>query len=134
MNENAGREHARIAIDVPVEMIFEEHEHSARGLNLSSKEMFLKSRTIVVEGEIIELLFYLPGYSSRFRLPARVATSKLVRTGKGNVFCAFAVLFQDCSVVTRKLLEAYVRRELEGESVSDEFEIINTPVFGDVAL
>ena len=134
MNENAARGYSRIAIDFPVEITFEEQAHSARGLSLSTREMFLKSRTIVLEGETIELMFHLPGYSRRFRLPARVATSKLVRTGNGSVFCAFAVLFMECSVVIRKILEAYIRRELDGESVSDEFEILNTPVFGDVAI
>lgn len=134
MNHIAVRECALVAIDFPVEIRFEEHAYSARGLSLSPEEMFLRSRTILMEGETIELQFHLPGYSSRFQLPARVATSKLVRTGKGNVFCAFAVTFQECSVAMRKILEAYVRRELEGESVSDDFEILKTPVFGDVAL
>jgi uncharacterized protein (TIGR02266 family) len=106
------RRSVRVPVDFPVKFTFENKEHLAEALNLSIDGMFLKTNSMFLQGDMIEIFFHLPEVNDPFWMKAQVMWGTWIE-GMNLPTSGMGVRFVDPLPEQRDHLENYIRELIE---------------------
>lgn len=106
------RKAPRIPVNFEVSFTFESREHQARALNLSADGMFIQTKYLLLQNDLIEIYFSLPENPEPLWMKARVAWYSRVE-GEGAPVSGIGVQFLDPLPSQRDALESYLRHLLK---------------------
>ena len=106
------RRNARIPVDFEVRFTFENREHQGHALNLSGDGMFLRTNTMLLKGDRLEVFFRLPNVSEPFWMKGRVVWGTWVENNPDNSLSGMGVQFVDPLPEQKDSLEKFLQQQL----------------------
>jgi len=102
------RKSVRVPVDFEVRFTFGNQEHIAQALNLSTDGMFIKTSYMLLQGDIIEIFFRLPGIDEPFWLKAVIAWGTWI-DGMNMPTSGMGIHFIDLLQSQREHLNKFIR-------------------------